>query len=1031
MSALNEVLANIDETAFLRAFDINRLVGGPDYELDCLEGFGRIEDYMECCDAVLAAHADTDSSACVVSLLRDPEFVRVMNRALLEKADCVLLLKAHRFLSSLTEIQPVTVARSLDMGSACRNALSFHAYELTVGILNIMKVFLKRAKAPNFEGVLVHVLAETGPSIFPSLERLDMYYPDVQIAALECISSLVIQLPHAEVADVVVDDLCYKFKECAVEVLKYKYPPIIEYLACTHFTRVFTAIHPNEFEQLLRNPGTGHPAQRFQRQVLEILGVITREYDDYPGGDLGYRRLAVMLHRVIREKPLNPMLLVHLYTYMTDHSPQLEEDEAFLMQIFGYAGDPYMLSVVRVLFKTYADYPTWYQRTLRHIARSGVIDWMASMQACQNNSYLKRKVGNLLVRYKEYDKPFPRAVSVSESKILRTPTLLVDLRRRTCDLRHILDDRRIALELMPIVTLSIRIVSLRTHDEQIDSGASLDFFRKLNWTVTFRFPMGYALDNGIEVTWMSTLADLTTRFNDVHNPYPQPVTKACKAVLEKFVDESQTRTALEVAYPPSRGVREPLNIVLHGHRLPDWWSIMDLPVDAELDTLNLTLEGAWEDRTFALSTDEVTREEYMFQSTGKVLALRLYDSEMYRLYKRSPADASVDRLRLSNDMWARLENPAESLSIRSHSIAYIHLYKLWFSFDIRLYAFKMRNFIFSRRHKAYCRRYQPRIAQRPLDGVTLSIAKERLYDEGMTALALFGMSPVPLDFSFTPGVCSTHEFISLLTRELSGRVLWHTAEGAFPVPDAGEEEMKILGNLFARALLMEGTTGVAMHPHFFFLLRSRRERNEMHCTDSYAEQVADNRAPYVIDSICPGEYSGDQLSRLCGGKLRRQIRGPFIDGFNAVLSFPGSYYCESGFESLACLFNDLELSDIFAGERHIFAEHEIADGISIRGGYGDNSPQIVMFKELLREMHGQGHASLFFFVTGMYYPPLGGLKALRPRFTVVPYDDRSSHADQQSPEAFIPIHTLAIPRYTSLAAMRTRFAELLVGPGPW
>lgn len=168
----------------------------------------------------------------------------------------------------------------------------------------------------------------------------------------------------------------------------------------------------------------------------------------------------------------------------------------------------------------------------------------------------------------------------------------------------------------------------------------------------------------------------------------------------------------------------------------------------------------------------------------------------------------------------------------------------------------------------------------------------------------------------------------------------------------------------------------------------------------------------TIDNL--KEYILRVLDATLNEGVRAQIVA-FMDGFSSV--FP--------ITSLR-IFTSLELSEIFGNSEEDWSFSAISEAVKANHGYSQNSETIERLLHVLLDFDAQERREFLQFLTGSPRLPIGGFKAVRPRFTVVkkhPEDGFSN--DDYLPSVMTCANYLKLPEYSLIEIMRTKLLHAM------
>lgn len=132
------------------------------------------------------------------------------------------------------------------------------------------------------------------------------------------------------------------------------------------------------------------------------------------------------------------------------------------------------------------------------------------------------------------------------------------------------------------------------------------------------------------------------------------------------------------------------------------------------------------------------------------------------------------------------------------------------------------------------------------------------------------------------------------------------------------------------------------------------------------------------------------------------------EGFSSVINL----------QALKALTVD-ELSALLKGHEERITLAELEANVACDHGYSLSHPTIRLFLEILSEMSQQEQQKFFQFLTGSPMLPVGGLAALKPKFTIVRKTSSDSRIAEQAqlPSAMTCQNFLKLPAYDSKEAM--------------
>jgi hypothetical protein len=358
------------------------------------------------------------------------------------------------------------------------------------------------------------------------------------------------------------------------------------------------------------------------------------------------------------------------------------------------------------------------------------------------------------------------------------------------------------------------------------------------------------------------------------------------------------------------------------------------------------------------------------------------DDNVFNNYKR----------RFTLEMWGRLRSFDESVRCRSPAIEFIHRHPRWFDKSIRRFAFLMRNLSCNFAARIWFKFHNTlKFAAQNKDLNIFKIQRGDLYTWGSELLHYFGRCDVPIIFGCCGIMRHEPEFYTVFARELKKRLFeGDAAENLMPRQNVSLTDMTTLGLLFARVLYAESAVDIRLDPHFFYMLREDRDR----------DRDRDRERFYV------------------NTEWETNVSAAFITGFNSVYVHPYDdiIFSQIGFTGLLALFSDVELVKLFAGKTDEQTREYLHGpyGVKACRGFTDESPQILMFRSILRGMTTEKCSMLLFKITGMSNIPIRTYPEA-PGFLLCPriYSDPDKH----HVHCLIGQNILEIPLYTNAVVM--------------
>jgi hypothetical protein len=329
---------------------------------------------------------------------------------------------------------------------------------------------------------------------------------------------------------------------------------------------------------------------------------------------------------------------------------------------------------------------------------------------------------------------------------------------------------------------------------------------------------------------------------------------------------------------------------------------------------------------------------------------------------------------------------------------------------------------------------------------TATVRRDRLLEDGARILREFGPGSLQLNVVFEgePGVefGPTREFCELMATELSrcSLNLWRDSGlgesefafseiGLFPRPDADPELFFVLGLLIAKSIARGIVLPLPLSLPFCKLLREEKvELAEVE--PEYAKGIADLDALVGLPFTYPGidnlemipaggqievtretaDLYAECLFDFTVGKGLDRILERFQDGFYSVI--------ERGCWET---FSANEMTAIICGGAVNWTRDELEKSVHFASGYGPGAPQARMLVDVLMSLSQEERVGFIKFMSALSRLPIGGIRALQPRITVVKMpEEQENSPDQRLPKASTCSHSLILPAYSSSEVMRER-----------
>ena len=229
--------------------------------------------------------------------------------------------------------------------------------------------------------------------------------------------------------------------------------------------------------------------------------------------------------------------------------------------------------------------------------------------------------------------------------------------------------------------------------------------------------------------------------------------------------------------------------------------------------------------------------------------------------------------------------------------------------------------------------------------------------------------------------------------------------GMFPSFDADPSLFEVLGLFCAKAIFMECIVDIYFNPAFFKLCRNK---------DVQLDEVDPRLALSLSNKECLVncgvyfEYLGKELKEngneievndenvdeflflmkdLIVGKGVKNCVDNFLKGFCQILPF-----------NALNMFTEGEISQLLGGSKSVeITNDDFAHNIAYEGGYHNSARAILLFKDLImNDMNDGDRQRLIQFITGFNRLPIGGISALKPKFTISRYLPPDFHLSKSS-----------------------------------
>jgi E3 ubiquitin-protein ligase TRIP12 len=305
------------------------------------------------------------------------------------------------------------------------------------------------------------------------------------------------------------------------------------------------------------------------------------------------------------------------------------------------------------------------------------------------------------------------------------------------------------------------------------------------------------------------------------------------------------------------------------------------------------------------------------------------------------------------------------------------------------------------------------------------VRRAQLFDDGCVLLQKFLGHRLSVEIQFDGetgiGIGPTREFFALMSREFAASRLrlfrndrpdgpyCFTPLGLFPDPEADWRLFRMLGTLVAKAVSLEVTLELDFNPAFFDLARGKKVdvgRVDRHLASALA-------APSGLFGLEFGDGDEVDESNVARFVEDAAINGnvgtcaeEFVRGFNEVMPF-----------GMLEMFAADEICQIIRGDGRLITEEDLVNFVEISHGYTKESPQIEMLYEIVTAMDTDEQRDFVCFVTGSHNLPVGGLRGLVPRMTVM---RRNCEYDGDLPTASTCMYLLKLPPYAEKGVMERK-----------
>ncbi|CCF57986.1 hypothetical protein KAFR_0D03380 [Kazachstania africana CBS 2517] len=179
-------------------------------------------------------------------------------------------------------------------------------------------------------------------------------------------------------------------------------------------------------------------------------------------------------------------------------------------------------------------------------------------------------------------------------------------------------------------------------------------------------------------------------------------------------------------------------------------------------------------------------------------------------------------------------------------------------------------------------------------------------------------------------------------------------------------------------------------------------------------ELIENGRSVHVQAFNADEYIRQILSQLMGKGIKSQVES-FMRGFSKV--FP--------YKNLLIL-SPSELIDLFGSVKEDWSPELLYTSMSADHGYTMSSPAIADLISIMSNFSRQEKRLFLQFLTGSPKLPLGGFKALKPKFTVVlKHAEGDLKPDQYLPSVMTCANYLKLPKYSSKEIMHKRIKQAM------
>jgi hypothetical protein len=917
-------------------------------------------------------------------------------------------------------------------------------------------------------GLLIHSDGKYADAVRSMLQEFDIFNrKDVDsnkrlVRKLEKILALIPlgALDKNNIVEVVVQNIMkYRASKIGPEITK-----LLKILLRKSFTTVFPKVDKCIFNTLTTDPMTNvfnHDAMKVYMIVLDMI-VTMHDKIQWIYFDANYL-CDNIVKNIVEHSIFGRELLKILNQLIKSAHIHVPYSEEFTMRLISFVSDDkFRGDVARLLHTYYIEY-NFHKRTLHGLYASGVLDYAIMDTSDTDITYVLRNI-QALIRTNENDYANYRLdVFVLLNEACFTGNFVANI-DETISWTYNAPMLILAQEMSRVV----RIMESRS------TTTLEDFTGQLDIELEKYYSMNIKVGNFSNIlSCRSRVGDIGTYLqilvtSHVSQKYETDIIRLeLNGFITRFIGSTgHLRIKFDSVFP--YWVRYQCNIsyVFRGMQLSPDLSLMELPDISNSGEVHYRIRFTGKKKTLSKYSYKKCVVEIghptdcpMHTPEPELVLVPIARCIFETLYYLDERHGSIlEKERLSREMYHRLSGIEDSVMLNSPAIEFIHKYPQCFHYSLRAYAYSMRNLPLYNRLFLYIHEYtkeDPDMFLRS-DPMRLYVPRDDILGYGRPLLYTMCNNTRSVEIAFSGeagrGRGPNYEFFNLFAEQFLGEISLDFREnGYFPHPTTPKRDMVILGILLARVLYFGMTIGVRLNPLFFEVMRS---------TDEYSEEVVLKSRlakidPQLLDSLYSGaslmnfpfilqgrrsrpldfdnpikqvtsvqtesEYRYLMMSSTCGCVYRRNMYEAFAEGFNSVFPYEGlPYMMAFGLSGLFNMFTDDECVLLFSGISDIFNERDL-ESIVISGLCDEDSPQVMMFKNIVRRWSIDNKIRLLRFITAKNTLPYGGLANLRPRLTLW----FSPFSITSYPKATVCEHRFEMPVYQSEAVMEMRMLSAM------